>query len=77
MKKRVREIEDGISERYGVTIRQEKTIVKVEFSRLELTCFMRGLLLLSNNAKVMEDIGEYFAMYKKIEKMISNVEKEV
>jgi len=76
-KKRVRELEDGINEKFGVSIRQEKTIVNIKFSRLELACFMSGIMLLIRNVKVIEDAEQYVKIYKKIADMAPNVEKEV
>ncbi len=73
---RVRELEDGVSETFGVKIRNDVTKVECVFNKVEMAFLMAGVQLLINQAKVITDQEYYISLYKKISKYITDMEEE-
>ena len=72
-KVRVKELEDGIKEGYGIAVRNEVTTIKCIFSKIELSYIAAGIYkLIESKDSSIEDKEYLIGLYKKIQ---SNIEQ--
>ena len=75
MKVRVLELENGVNETFGVSIRQEITKVECIFDKVEMAFLMAGVFkLLNDKTATIDDKEYYIKLYKKIQKNIDQME---
>jgi len=73
---RVLEIEDGIKDKFGVTIRQEITKVIADFDKVEMVFLMAGVNILIKNSENRDDTKYYLKLYEKIEGLVSKMDEK-
>lgn len=77
MHKRVRELENGIMEGTGISLRNEVTKVDVPFNLSELNAMMNGLyFLIEKQYNKLEDVKYIVSLIEKIRNAIVNMQKE-
>jgi hypothetical protein len=69
-KERATELEDSIEKGYGVKIRNEVTVVKTDFTKLEMVTMLAGVHKLAKSSESIDDTKIYIALVEKIQKLI-------
>jgi len=73
---RIIELEDGINDRYGVSIRKEITEVISEFTKLEMVIILSGITLLLERTNTSEDAQHYINLINKVNLFLKNMKEE-
>lgn len=74
--RRVVELEDGIENSYGVSVRQVVTNVVADFTKLEMVVLIAAMNKLLQTSKSIADSEFYIALAKKIQKFIDDMKEE-
>lgn len=74
-KERVVELENAIEGQYGVSVRREVTVVKADFTKLEMVIMFAGVDKLLKNPKSADDAEFYVKLLKKIQPIIDKMEE--
>jgi len=70
---RVKDVEDGVAKEFAIPVRQDITIVKADFDKLEMVTLFSGVMKLINNAKAIDDINFYTKLINKIQGLIDQM----
>lgn len=77
MRQRIVELEDGVKEAFGVSVRNEVTKVECVFNKTEMAFIMAGVhKLIKNPDATIDDREYYIKLYKKIQSHIGNMDEE-
>ena len=75
-KERAESLENRIETDFGVSVRNITTVIKVEFTKLEMVTMMAGVFRLTHNSKTMEDAEYYIALSKKLQGFIDQMQED-
>ena len=75
-RKRVIDLEDGIKSEFGVQVRQEVTMVKTHFTKLEWVVMLSGVDKLLRSNKSPDDVRIYLKILDKIYEFIDHLKEE-
>ena len=76
MSERVKEVEDGVNQGFGVNIRKEITKIECIFTKLEMVIIMGGVYKLIETSGNIEDKEAYIKLYRKAELNVQQMEEE-
>lgn len=75
-KLRAMEVEEQIEGKFGVSVRQENTIIKADFDKVEMVTMFAGLMKLMKDAKGLDDINYYTALLTKMQGFIDRMTED-
>ena len=73
--KRINELERGIEDGFGVSVRQEITNVMADFTKFEMVIMLAAVTCLLNRAKTIEDSKIYIGLVEKIQSLIDKMKE--
>ena len=73
--KRLRELEDSVSQDRSVPLRVEKIVVVADFNKLEMTVMQAAVFKLIGASTNTGDIKFYMELYDKIGGLVKNMEE--
>lgn len=74
--KRVKELENGIKDQFGISVRNEVTKVECIFTKLEMVIIMAGVYQLIEHSGNIDDKEAYIKLYKKAQEYTEKMEEE-
>lgn len=76
LQERVKELENGIKDSFGISVRNEVTKIECVFDKFEMVIMMAGIYQLIEHSGNIEDKEAYIKLYKKIEDNVQKMEEE-
>jgi hypothetical protein len=73
---RIKELEDAINTKFGVTVRKDITEIKIDFSKMELTVLYAALCKIMEQKLNTEDLKYYLNLRIKIEELLNQMKEE-
>jgi uncharacterized protein YoxC len=76
LKERIIELEDGVKDKFGISVRQEITKVETNFSKAEMVFMMAGVYSLIKKSNNKIDIKYYLNLSDKLQSLIDKMDEK-
>jgi hypothetical protein len=74
---RINEVESAVEKGFGVKVRNEVTVIKCEFNKLEMVILLSGVHKLFKDSKSVEDTKVYMTLIDKINSNLPLMKEDV